>query len=283
MLMKKLKTERPLLVIDGDSFAHRAYHGLPKTIRRAGDKGAGAIIGFANYLMRLYEIEQPRSVVVGWDTLEAPNWRILQFPAYQGGRHFDDELLEQLDVLPVFVHACGFAVGKAAGYEADDFLAAAVAVGEKRGWTTLVASGDRDTFQLASPHATVLYPVKAGEIARIGPEQVRERYGVEPHQVPDFIALRGDASDKIPGAPGIGAQTAAKLLRRYTNLEEMIASGRFQNRAEELRLYRRIATMDATAPLPRIIERRPTWDVAAALAREWELNDLAERLARMAK
>ena len=145
MLMKKLKTERPLLVIDGDSFAHRAYHGLPKTIRRAGDKGAGAIIGFANYLMRLYEIEQPRSVVVGWDTLEAPNWRILQFPAYQGGRHFDDELLEQLDVLPVFVHACGFAVGKAAGYEADDFLAAAVAVGEKRGWTTLVASGDRES------------------------------------------------------------------------------------------------------------------------------------------
>ncbi len=281
--MQKLRTERPLLVIDGDSFAHRAYHGLPKTIRRAGDRGAGAIIGFANYLMRLYEVERPRSVVVGWDTLEAPNWRGLEFAAYQGGRKFDDDLLEQLDVLPVFVHACGFAVGKAAGYEADDFLAAAVAAGEKRGWTTLVASGDRDTFQLASALTTILYPVKAGEIGRIGPEQVRERYGVEPHQVPDFIALRGDPSDKIPGAAGIGAQTAAKLLRRYANLEEMIASGRFQNQAEELRLYRRIATMDATAPLPRIIVRKPTWDVAAALAQEWELNELAERLTRMAE
>ncbi|WP_394892215.1 hypothetical protein ACG873_12950 [Mesorhizobium sp. AaZ16] len=137
--------------------------------------------------MRLYEAERPRSVVVGWDTLEAPNWRILQFPAYQGGRHFDDELLEQLDVLPVFAHACGFAVGKAPGYEADDFLAAAVAVGEERGWTTLVASGDRDTFQLASELTTILYPVKAGEIARIGPEQVRERYGVEPHQFPTSL------------------------------------------------------------------------------------------------
>ncbi|MBA3446018.1 MAG: hypothetical protein H0T56_00115 [Pseudaminobacter sp.] len=96
-------------------------------------------------------------------------------------------------------------------------------------------------------------------------------------------SLRGDPSDKIPGAQGIGAQTAAKLLRRYTNLEEMIASGRFQSQAEELRLYRRIAAMDATAPLPRIIDRKPTWDVAAVLAREWELNDLAERLARMAE
>jgi DNA polymerase I len=237
--MKRLRTEPPLLVIDGDSFAHRAYHGLPKTIRRAGDKGAGAIIGFANYLTRLYEAERPRSVVVGWDTLEAPNWRVREFPGYQSGRNFDDELLEQLDVLPVFVHACGFAVGKAPGCEADDFLAAAAATGQRQGWTTLVASGDRDTFQLASELTTILYPVKAGEIARIGPEQVRERYGVEPHQVPDFIALRGDPSDKIPGAPGIGAQTAAKLLRRCANLEEMIVNHRFPAQAEELRLYRR--------------------------------------------
>jgi DNA polymerase I len=272
---------RPLLVIDGDSFAHRAYHGLPKTIRRAGNKGAGAILGFANYLLRLYG-ERPRAVVVGWDTLKAPNWRVLEFPEYQGGRSFDDELLEQLEVLPVFVHACGFVVAKASGYEADDFLAAAVAVAERRGWTTLVPSGDRDTFQLASEFTTILYPVKAGEIARIGPEEVRDRYGVEPGQVPDFIALRGDPSDRIPGARGVGAQTAARLLKRFANLEEMIVHGRFSTQAEDLRLYRRIATMDPTAPLPRISDRRPTWEAAVALAREWELNELADRLARMA-
>jgi DNA polymerase-1 len=280
--MYQKHADRPLLVIDGDSFAHRAYHGLPKTIRRAGGKGAGAIVGFANYLLRLYEVERPRSVVVGWDTLELPNWRVREFRDYQSGRRFDKELLEQLDVLPVFVHACGFAVGKAAGYEADDFLAAAVAVAESKGWRTVVASGDRDTFQLASEVTTILYPVKAGEIARIGPAEVRERYGVEPHQVPDFIALRGDPSDKIPGARGIGPQTAARLLKSYHSLEELIESGRFSAQAENLRLYRRIATMDSTAPLPRIINRTPTWDVAAALAREWELNDLADRLARVA-
>ena len=276
-------TERPLLVIDGDSFAHRAYHGLPKSIRRAGNRGGGAIVGFANYLLRLYEAEQPRAVVVGWDTLEAPTWRVLEFPPYQSGREFDDEIVDQLGVLPDFVRACGFVVGKAAGYEADDFLAAAVAAEERRGGTALVASGDRDAFQLASASTTILHPVKAGEIARIGPQEVRERYGVEPQQVPDFIALRGDPSDKIPGARGVGAATAASLLKRHPNLEAMIADNRFPTQADDLRLYRRIAVMDATAPLPPIPDCTPTWDHAAALARDWELKALAERLAQLAQ
>src|SRR6266566_2385020 len=89
-------TRRPLLVIDGDSFAHRSYHALPKTILRRGKKGAGAIVGFANFLLRLYETERPRAVVVGWDTLEVPTYRHEKFPAYQSGREFDDALLEQL-------------------------------------------------------------------------------------------------------------------------------------------------------------------------------------------
>src|SRR5438105_14041816 len=96
---------RPLLVVDGDSFAHRSYHALPKSIRRAGDRGGGAIVGFANFLLRLYEAEQPRAVVVGWDTLGAPTYRQKLFPAYQGGRQFDAELVEQLDALPEFVAA----------------------------------------------------------------------------------------------------------------------------------------------------------------------------------
>src|ERR1700759_1485952 len=107
---------RPLLVIDGDSFAHRAYHGLPKTIRRAGNGGGGAIVGFANFLLRLYENERPRAVLVGWDTLNVPTYRQKLFPAYQSGRHFDKALIEQLDILPDFVAACGFANAKAPGY-----------------------------------------------------------------------------------------------------------------------------------------------------------------------
>src|SRR5580692_3917937 len=218
---------RPLLVVDGDSFAHRSYHALPKSIRRAGNKGGGAIVGFANFLIRLYDGERPRAVLVGWDTLGSPTYRQKLFPGYQGGREFDGELVEQLDVLPQFVDACGFAYAKAAGYEADDFLAAAVAQEERRGGTAIVASGDRDAFQLASDLTTILQPVRAGEMARIGPAEVRERYGVEPKQVPDFIALRGDPSDKLPGARGVGPKTAAGLLRLNGTLEQILAGGRF--------------------------------------------------------
>src|ERR1700683_109610 len=147
---------RPLLIVDGDSFAHRAYHGLPKSIRRAGNRGGGAIVGFAHFLLRLVEGEHPRAVLVGWDTLGAPTYRQKLFPAYQGGRQFDDELVDQLEVLPEFVAACGFASAKAPGYEADDFLAAAVAEEERRGGRALVASGDRDAFQLASATTKIL-------------------------------------------------------------------------------------------------------------------------------
>src|SRR5271169_6626965 len=118
---------------------------------------------------------------------DVPTERHEKFPAYQSGREFDEALLDQLDILPEFVSACGFVNAKAPGYEADDFLAAAAAREEKRGGTLLVASGDRDTFQLASGRTTILFPVRAGEMARIGPAEVRERYGVEPAQVPDFI------------------------------------------------------------------------------------------------
>jgi exodeoxyribonuclease III len=275
-------SERPLLVIDGDSFAHRAYHALPKTIQRTDGKGAGAILGFANFLIRFYREEQPRAVLVAWDTLTEPTYRHESLPAYQSGREFDYSLLEQLHVIPELVAACGFLNAKAAGYEADDFLAAAVAREERRGRSVVVASGDRDTFQLASKLTTILYPARAGELLRIGPDEVRARYGVNPKQVPDFIALRGDPSDRIPGAPGIGPAGAAALLRRHGSLEQVLEAGRFPQQAERLRLFRSIATMDSTAPIPRIKERKPTWKNAAALARAWALNQLAVRLEAMA-
>jgi DNA polymerase-1 len=274
---------RPLLVIDGDSFAHRAYHALPKTIRRAGGKGAGAILGFANFLLLLYAQEKPRAVLAAWDTLDAPTPRQQAFPDYQGGREFDDELVEQLHVLPRFVLACGFAVAKAPGYEADDFLAAAAAREEKDGGTAIVASGDRDAFQLASARTTILQPLRAGEMARIDPAGVRERYGVEPKQVPDFIAIRGDPSDKLPGAKGVGPKGAAALLQKYGTLEAALSDPRLAGQADALRLYKSIATMNAAAPLPPLPDQTPTWSRAAALAREWQLNRLADRLTDLAK
>ena len=273
----------PLLALDGDNFAHRSYHAVPKTIRRADGKGAGAIVGFANILVRFHETEKPRAIVVGWDNLDAPNRRRELFPPYQSGRQFDHELIEQLNLLPELVAAFGFKNAKAPGFEADDFLAAAVAAEEQAGGVVLVASGDRDAFQLASKSTTILYPVRAGEVARIGPDEVRERYGVDPKQVPDFIALRGDPSDKIPGALGVGPQRAAQLVRRYETLDGVLAAGLFPLQAEALRLYQSIATMDASAPLPSLADQKPTWDRASDLVRAWGLTQVADRLAEKSR
>jgi DNA polymerase-1 len=269
--------KRPLLVVDGDSLAHRAYHALPKSIKR------NAVVGFTNMLVRLWEQEEPRTVFVGWDTLTAPTYRHEAFEAYQSGRVFEESLLEQLDLLPQLVEALGFATAKAAGYEADDFVAAAVRSEEKRKGSAVVVTSDRDLFQLASDRTVIVTPVRGvSELARVGPAEVRERYGVEPGQVPDFIALRGDPSDRLPGARGVGPKTAATILKQHGSLDAALEAGRFPNQREELLLYRRIATLDASAPLPPLEDQSPTWAEASSLLRSWDVNQLADRLAARA-
>ena len=268
---------RPLLVVDGDSFAHRAYHALPKSIRRAGGRPGNALVGFTNMLLRFWEWERPRTVLVAWDRLDVPTYRHTAFPEYQSGRVFDDELLEQLDLLPAVVASAGFAVAKEPGYEADDFLGAAVAFEEAGGGTTLVATSDRDAFQLASERTTILQPVRGEAPTRVDPDGVRERYRVEPAQVPDFIALRGDPSDRIPGARGIGEKRAAELLAQYGSLEAMLDAGRFEAEADTLRLFRKLATVDRSAPLPPLPDVEPDWTAAAVHVRELGLEGQARR------
>ncbi|HET8811112.1 MAG TPA: 5'-3' exonuclease [Gaiella sp.] len=269
----------PLLVVDGDSFAHRAFHALPRSIRRADGSPGNLLTGLVSMLLRLWEAEGPRAVFVGWDTLFVPTYRHEALSGYQAGREFDPELLEQLDLAPGLLEAAGIVCAKVAGYEADDFLAAAVASERKRKGRSLVATSDRDAFQLVADDVTILQPVRGvSELARIDPAQVRERYGVEPAQVPDFIALRGDPSDKIPGARGVGAKTAAALLGQYGSLDAMLADGRFSQEADALRLYRSIATLDPRAPIPSIPDRRPDWRAGAGAADALGLGRLAGRL-----
>ena len=264
-------------MLDGDSFAHRAYHALPKTMRRTDGGPGNALVGFTNMLLRLWQDERPRTILVAWDTLDSPTYRHTALESYQAGRVFDAELLEQLDLLPALVASAGFACAKEKGYEADDFLAAAVENEEKAGGEVLVATSDRDAFQLASTKTTILQPVRGAAPARIGPAEVRERYGVDPEQVPDFIALRGDPSDRIPGARGVGEKRAADLLSQFESLEAMLADGRFAAEAELLRLYRRIATMDRAAPLPALPDVAPDWPAAAEHARRLGLPGVAGR------
>jgi DNA polymerase I len=271
--------QRPLLAVDGDNLAHRAYHALPSSIRGGDGKPANMIVGFANMLIRAWEAEEPRTVFVAFDTLTVPTYRHELLPTYQSGREFPRDLTDQLDRLPELVGALGFPWGKEAGYEADDFLAAAVASEEKKKGKALVLTNDRDLFQLASPRTTILHPKRGvSELQRVGPAEVRERYGVEPRQVPDFIALRGDPSDRIPGAPGVGPGRAAAIVKKHGSLDAALEAGGFPTIADDLREYLRIATLQYDAPVPKLPDVEPNWKRAAKLTENWGLGGLSRRL-----
>lgn len=270
---------RPLLAVDGDSLAHRAFHALPRSIRGGDGKPANMILGFANMLVTLWEAERPRTVFVGFDTVGAPTYRNELLPSYQSGRDFPPELTDQLDRLPDLVGALGFPLAKAAGYEADDFLAAAAAAEEARGGTALIVTSDRDMCQLASERTTILIPTRGvSELGRWGPADVRERFGVEPAQIPDFKALAGDSSDRIPGAPGVGPGRATALLRKHGSLEAALEAGGFPDQAETLRAYLEITRLRVDAPIPELPDAEPEWAGAADLAERWGLGALARRL-----
>jgi DNA polymerase I len=271
---------RPLLAVDGDNLAHRAWHALPKSIKGGDGMPGNAIVGFMNMLLSVWEAERPRTVFVGFDYVGEPTYRNELLPEYQAGREFPVELTNQLDRLPELVEALGFAWAKGAGYEADDFLAAAVAAEEaRRGGTALVLTTDRDLFQLASPKTTVLRPRKGvSEIDRVGPDEVREIYGIDPQQVPDFVALRGDPSDRIPGAPGVGPGRAAAILKAHGSLDAALQDGGFPTIADKLRMYLRLVRLQYEAPIPDLPDSQPTWERAAELVESWGHGAMAKRL-----
>jgi 5'-3' exonuclease len=278
---------KALLIIDGDNLAHRAYHSMPKSLRSDDGRPINAIVGWTNMLLTLWDSQQPRSVFVAWDTLGVDTYRHKLWPTYQGGRVFDDAIVRQLDLLPSLAAAFGFGVGKKAGYEADDFMAAAAAAETRRGGHSLLLTTDRDAYQLVSDAVTVLAP-RAGvrDLVRIGPEQVVERMGVLPEQIPDFKALAGDASDNIPGAKGIGPKAAASLLLKYGTLENVLAARADTipaATAEQLRVFKKIVLMQSDELEVKLPETAaPNWDNAARRLHELGAHNSAERVAARA-
>jgi len=218
-----------------------------------------------------------------------PSYRHELLPGYQGKRDpFAGDLVEQLDRLADLTEAFGFAAAKVLPYEADDLLATAVTLEEARGGGALVVSGDRDMYQLVSDATAVLHPRPRGVLERVDRAGVRERYGIEPEQVTALIALRGDPSDNIPGAPGIGQKTAADLLRRYGDLEGVIAHAAeltprqrvsVEESAGDLRRYLEVAAMrrDVSIAIPE--DAALDAESAAEWCRDAGMTGLAARLA----
>lgn len=273
----------PLLVVDAPSLLYRAFFALPQSITDGDGHPVNGLLGMANLILFVVERRAPRAVVLCWGA-EAAVYRTELYAPYHADRPpMPPELERQWRDAPAFFDAFGWTSASVADLEADDLLGSLARLEVAAGGEALLFTGDRDMFQCVGDAVTVLFP-RGG---RDGPEVVdadgvRERYGIEPAQVPDFIALRGDPSDKLPGVRGVGAKGAAALLHRHATLEDAFAAGRFPAQAEELRLFRRIATMDATAPLPPLPDQTPTWSRAAELARMWELDRLATRLEELA-
>ncbi|HXS44419.1 MAG TPA: 5'-3' exonuclease [Solirubrobacteraceae bacterium] len=280
-----------LLAVDAPSLLYRAFHALPASITGPGGTPVNALLGTANLVLQAVERHEPRAVVLCFGA-EAAEYRVAAYPAYHADRPpMPDDLVPQWDDASAFFEAFGWTVLRHETLEADDLLGALAAVEADAGGEALLFTGDRDMFQCVSERVTVLFPGGGrGEPIEIGPAGVRERYGIDPSQVPDFIALRGDPSDGLPGAKGIGEKTARDLLREHGSLDALLALpmralrprvwSALHDGEAELHAFRDIATL-RPVELERPPDRPTDWAAAAAAARERGMNRLAERLEKL--
>jgi DNA polymerase-1 len=280
----------PLLAVDTPSMLFRAFYALPDSIVGPDGKPVNALLGTANLILRELEVHRPRAVVLCFGP-DAASYRTELYPAYHAEREaaMPDDLSPQFAAARDFFEAFGWIVATSNSLEADDLLGTYANREAEAGGRALLLTGDRDMYQCAGERVTVLY-VKTGGgkgAEEVGPAEVRERYGIDPEQVPDFIALRGDPSDGLPGAKGVGPKTAADLLRRHGSLEATLDSAIREQRPklraalidarDELIAFKDIATLrDAGVEPPP--DRATDWTGAAAAARERGMNRLAERL-----
>jgi 5'-3' exonuclease len=282
----------PLLAVDAPSMLFRAFYALPKSITDADGRPVNALLGAANLILREVVRHRPRAVVLCFGP-DAAHYRLEIYPQYHADREeLPDELEPQWAQTEDFFGAFGWIVASSDDLEADDLLGSFARREVEAGGRALLLTGDRDMFQCAGESVTVLYVRTGGNGAEeVTPDQVRERYGVSPELVPDFIALRGDPSDGIPGAKGVGEKTAAERLRRHGSLEGVLENAIAETRPrlrtsllgsrDELLAFKEIATL-RDAPVKRPPDRKTDLAGAARAARERGMNRLAERLEQAA-
>ncbi|HEX4116413.1 MAG TPA: 5'-3' exonuclease H3TH domain-containing protein [Solirubrobacteraceae bacterium] len=288
--------DAPLLIADVPWLLYRAFFSLPKSIKGAGGKPVNALLGTVNALLAASEAQPPRAVVACFGAEEA-RYRVEAYPPYHAHREpMPEELRDQWGRAPELLASFDWTIADAAELEADDAMGSFARAEAKAGGRALLLTADRDLYQCVEDNVAVLDLGKEGACSVLGPSQVHERYGIAPGQVPDFIALRGDPSDGLPGAPGIGAKTAAELLRNHGTLEALLEQAEQQcqeagigelrprvaqslhENAELLRTFKHVATL-----VELDVERPPDTPTdfagGATMARKIGMNRLAERLA----
>jgi 5'-3' exonuclease len=284
---------RPLLVVDGPSVLYRAFFALPKTITDDRDRPVNALLGAINMTLQVVAEHDPRAAVFCFGP-DAAVYRVELYPPYHADRPpVPDELVWQFAAAPELFEALGWSTVHDDELEADDLLHT-LALSERRaGGEALILTGDRDLFQCAGEGVRVLY-LKTGVRGTedVDEAEVERRYGVPPALVPDFIALRGDPSDGLPGAKGVGEKTAAELLRRHGSLEGAISGalrersprvrGALREDADELRAFKDIATLRRAKGIRRPRDRATNYAGGANAARALGMRRLADRLEKLA-
>ncbi len=284
----------PLLVVDTPSLLYRAFFALPDSITDQDGRPVNALLGTANLLLQAVETHAPRAVVLCFGA-EAATYRTDLFAGYHADRPpMPGALRHQWEQARAFFAAFGWSHLDGGDLEADDLLGTLAALEREAGGRALLFTGDRDMYQCVDEHVQVLWPAGKGAPEVIDADGVRARYGIEPAQVPAFIALRGDPSDGIPGAKGIGEKGGSQLLRDHGDLETLIAlaadpssvtrkllrpkvAETLRAQADELRAFQDMATL-RHLDVERPTDAPTTHRKAAEMARSKGMRRLAERL-----
>ncbi|MCY7304324.1 MAG: DNA polymerase I [Thermoleophilia bacterium] len=284
-----------LFLVDGNNLAYRAFFALPEELATSDGLPTNALLGFGNMLFKLLADYRPRGVAVAWDTRpvhRAAAAQAVDVVYKQGRKPMPDLLREQFPHFRPIVEAFGYRNLEFEGWEADDVIATIASRADEAGVKTCVVSTDRDAFQLCSENVTLMMtPRGVSDVNVYTPERVELRYGVRPDQVPDFIGLKGDTSDNIPGIPGIGDKTAGQLIAQYGSLEEVIAHAAdlspargkaVRENADQARVSKSLATMRRDLPLDvdptALVSGAPDRSQLKEMFRRFEFRNLLNRV-----
>lgn len=286
----------PLLIADVPWLLYRSYFGLPRSIVGGDGQPVNALLGTVNALLAVLD-ERPTRAVVACIGAEQAAYRVRLYPRYHAHREpMPAELRAQWTRAPALLESLGWTVCDAGELEADDAMFSHARTESEAGGEALLLTADRDLYQAVDEHVKIVELAKGRVAGEIGPAQVRERYeGIGAELVADLIALRGDPSDGLPGAPGIGVKTAAELLLRHGSLEDVLAAAESNDRAirpraaatlrehaDLLRAFKLIATLQRIDIAPPA-DRATDFAGGARMARELGMKRLAERLEQVAR
>ncbi|MFW5959754.1 MAG: 5'-3' exonuclease H3TH domain-containing protein, partial [Chitinivibrionales bacterium] len=273
---------KKLFLFDGNALAYRSYYAMGNLSNSSGQP-TGAVLGFANYLVRIIKEHSPDYLAVAFDSGREGKRREI-YPEYKANRaEMPEDLLSQLPLIYEFVDYMNISAFKKDGIEADDIISEIVSCDDIKGVDTYIVSGDKDLMQLVSDNVKLLAPSKQGGLSEMGPEEVKEKMGVPPERIIDLLSLMGDSSDNIPGVPGIGIKTAVKIVSEYGSIDNLLKDlDSIQKKSWKKKITENLKMLMMSRELVRLRhESNCSFKLDDMVYREPELNRAVEFLKEM--